>query len=192
MNKLVSGSLLSLSLWLAACSSSSSSGSPGTGDGSGDTGDTAKDATAVCSVVKQADVQTLLSHPITGTEFTGSTTYNCAWDFVGADGSADNDIHLTFYMADDDKSSYENLNDGTVQTTPLSGVGDEAYWFQAVAGGATPTVVAHKGSATCVIDAPADPADTTITYTPPLNVSSGDAATFAVKMGVICTEIFAN
>lgn len=189
MKKLVSRSLLSLSLCMVACSSSSTE-SPGSG--TGDTGDGAKDAAGVCGAVKQPDVQVLLSKPINGTDFTGSTTYSCKWLYTGADGTSSNGMQLTFYVADGDKSNYDDLNDGTVQAQPISAIGDEAYWFQAVEGMATPTLVAHKGSSTCVVDAPADPADTTIKYTGSLNIDPSDAKDFVVKMGTLCTEIFAG
>ncbi len=121
-----------------------------------------------------------------------SGTYECKWHFTDSGGTDSNLMDLTFYSNDPNKSGYNDLNDGTTQVQQIAGIGDEAYWFQAVQGLATPTLVAHKGDATCVVDVPADPADTTIKYTGSLNIDPADAKDFVLKMAPLCTEIFRN
>ena len=71
----------------------------------------------------------------------------------------------------------------------------QAYWNEAVAGISIPSISAHKGNVTCVIQPP-DPPDSTcktVTGDNPLGyaITEADATTFAQLLGKVCNDVFA-
>lgn len=104
-------------------------------------------------------------------------------------------LTTTLFPGDTSKQFY---NDSVTQLGPnptqLSGIGDAAAWSQIVPGDTAPEVVAHQGSLTCVVQTPADTSQLTIEQTgsgPIYQISASAAATYATKMGVPCTDVFA-
>lgn len=171
----------------SGCSSSSpSSTSSGTGGGN-----------SVCAAISQADAQAILSRPITSLQ-DFSAEQSCVFKYSG--GSQGDSLQIDFNTNDADKSSYNNLSAGPSDggdngDHPLSGVGDEAYWNQAVSGISIPAISAHKGNVTCVIQPP-DAPDSTCKTTPAdtplgIGVTESDGAAFAQLLGKVCNDVFA-
>jgi hypothetical protein len=77
--------------------------------------------------------------------------------------------------------------------TAISGIGDHAVWDDN--GGVTVlTLGAWKGSVSCLVQPDSDVANDTVTYTgnPPFTkISAADGATYAAKLGKVCTDVFA-
>lgn len=164
-------------LALAGCSSSSSPSGAGSDGGSG--GGT----NVVCSKIPVADVQALT--PNTVQPATDSGIGECVWHNSGEP------VQVDYYPQDNDKSSYMNLSNGNDHA--ISGIGDEAYWNEAVDGKSAPQLSARKGTTTCVIQSN-DPPDTTMkvtqngaTYT----VTDADALAYVQLMGKVCNDVFA-
>jgi hypothetical protein len=188
----------------AACHSSSSSnaaagssaGAPASSatatskgaDASGLTGGDAK----YCAAIKVADAQALSTATLSAAQTGGPES--CAFVLPDQDLNGDN-LTVTVFPADSDKQffndSVTNLLAGSGSALP--GVGQEASWAQPLPGQSAPTVVAHKGSVSCVVQPPADLSVMTIDKTgnPPIyDVSASAAAAFATKMGVLCNDVF--
>ena len=173
------------------CSSSSSPAST-SGDGGGGGG-----GGSVCAKIPQADAQAILTNPITSLQdFSG--VQSCVFKYSG--GSQGDSLQIIFNPNDADKTSYNNLSEGASDggdngDHPLSGVGDEAYWNQAVPGITIPSISAHKGNVTCVIQPP-DAPDSTCKTTPAdtplgIGVTESDGAVFAQLLGKVCNDVFA-
>lgn len=78
-----------------------------------------------------------------------------------------------------------------VPATPLPGVGDIAVWTQVPNN--PPDFYAHEGHATCEVKAGNTQA-LNLTYDPTVadgGVSAASAAAYAVKLGALCTDVFA-
>ena len=184
--------VLSLATAAVACSNSStptSAGSDGGGGGGGGGG--------VCAAISQADAQAIVTHPIVSLQDFGAEG-SCVFKYSG--GSQGDSLQIDYYTDDADKTSYNTLSAGQSDggddgDHPLSGVGDEAYWNQAVPGISIPQLSAHKGNATCVIQPP-DPPDSTCKTSPAdtplgIGVTETDGAAFAQLLGKVCNDVFA-
>ncbi|HEX4405523.1 MAG TPA: hypothetical protein VH560_11880 [Polyangia bacterium] len=176
----------------AGCSGGSSGAVAGDGGGAGSGG-----GSDVCTAIPKADAQAILTNPITSLQdFSGVQA--CVFNYSG--GSQGDSLQITFNPMDTDKSSYTTLSEGPADggdngDHPLTGVGDEAYWNEAVPGISIPSISAHKGNVTCVIQPP-DPPDSTcktVTGDNPLGyaITEADATTFAQLLGKVCNDVFA-
>lgn len=173
---------LATSLIFFGCSSSSSNNSTSTGDGTGG---------SYCPKIPQADIQALLSAPITTVSETDLSS-----DLLECDSSG---LQMQLQTDDTDKSLYTTAyGDGGGDTHALNGVGDEAYWWAPNSGTGVaqgvPSIYAHKGTATCAISTDNDPSEYTMpsTTTPaPFGIQESDAAAWAAKAGKVCTDYFA-
>jgi len=141
---------------------------------------------SVCDKIPLADMQALTPQPLGEvTDTNGGQTTSAECQFAGTE------IRVRYNLNDADKTSYNNLA-GTTDHQ-LSGVGDEAYWNEALAGNSPPYLVAHKGVVTCVIGSEAPP-DTTMKTTlngAPFTVTDEDALAYVNLMGKVCNDIFA-
>jgi len=174
-------------LALAGCSSSSSPGT--TGGGGGDGGGGGNGTKNICPLITMADVQALVASNITGV--TNPDPVVCQF----ADSAEG--IKVEHYDNDSDLSAYNNLHlngqggSGTDQS--ISGIGDKAYWNEALDGKSPPELIAHKGNITCVIQSP-DPPDTTCKSTTDQSglpaFAPADALAYVQLMGKVCNDIF--
>jgi len=142
----------------------------------GSGGDLSRD----CSAIKKADAQALMK-PDVGT----------VQAVIGECSFAGGQIKMDLY--DDPNKKYYGDNE-LGSGHPLTGVGDEAIWYQPVAGVNAPWVDARKGTLTCVVSTPDDLSTTTLPYTgsaPFTTVADTDAAAYAQKVGVLCADVFA-
>jgi hypothetical protein len=184
-----------LALLIAGCSSSSSPSSQNgdsgavadTGAVSQSEGSTTGDGGNVCAAIV-ADVQALVVPAIASLQ---NTVDGCIPLLAGDGGQLDMQV---LYGADADKSLYNQENGGS--THSIAGIGDEAYWVEAVPGASIPELLAHKGDETCIVSPP-EPPDTTCKTTPstesPLiyTVADSDALASVQLMGTVCDDVFA-
>ena len=195
-------------LSLAACSSATATAAPGGGAGSAggassvpNSGGNASASTEaassngaaasgsdVCTSIPQADVQALLAFPITSTA-DNSSYFACVFHFSGGSGS----FSFTWDPGDAGLSSYNTLKGNADHA--ISGIGDMAYWNEAVPGHTSPSLEAHKGNATCTIQSN-DPPDITMKASPAsgiyqMTVTDPDALAYVQLMGKVCNDIFA-
>ena len=138
------------------------------------------DVSKQCKAIKPADIQALMKATLS------SPTINpLECDYAG--GS----LKINIRLDDSDHKQY------TLQASPapghtLTGIGDQAYWFEPVTGHTTPWLESYKGSVACEVS-PADPDLTTLTYTgsmPIPTIADGDAAAYAQKEGAVCDDVF--
>jgi hypothetical protein len=167
-------------LVIGGCSSSSPASSE-TDDGGGPAG---KD---ICPLIDKADVQALVVPAITSVTNVDGVVCQFADSGEG--------IKVERYDNDASKSSYNNLhgNDAGSTDHSIQGVGDEAYWNEAIDGKAPPELIAHKGNVTCVIQSP-DPPDTTCKTTDDGSgipaFSNSDALAYVQLMAKVCNDVF--
>lgn len=189
----IAGVSLGVALF-AACGGGSSSdssktaspGSSGAGTSTSATNNSVSQKSgSLCGNIKQADVQALLPSPITSVADDGLA--DCL--YKEQSGSS---LDVTIYNSDPDEQYYKTLSLGS-SDHQLSGVGDEAYWNEAVPGRTSPELSAHKGKQTCVIQSN-DPPDTTLKVTITnvqsnlFTVTDEDSAAYAVLMGKVCAD----
>jgi hypothetical protein len=141
----------------------------------------------VCTSIPQADVQALLAFPITSAA-DNSTFYACGYQFSGGTTS----FSFTWDPGDAGLDSYNTLKGNADHA--VSGIGDMAYWNEAVADHTSPDLEAHKGNATCTIQSN-DPPDITMKTTPAsgiyqFTVTDADALAYVQLMGKVCNDIF--
>jgi hypothetical protein len=138
------------------------------------------DVSKQCKAIKPADAQALMKATLSAVVV---NPLECDY----ADGTMKVNIRL-------DDSSH---NQYTLEASPdpahtVSGVGDAAFWFEPVTGHSTPWFESYKGSVACEVS-PADPDQTTVTYTghmPIPVISDADAAAYAQKEGAVCNDVF--
>ena len=194
---------LAFTLTVAACAgSSSTAGASSTaGDGvslapsatsaSGPAGSATGGGGAACDSMR-ADAQAVLAEPITGVRaetLGGPIVYGCEFDYSGGSQGSSLSVQIDPVQAD---STYANLR-GSGSEHDVSGIGDKAYWIEAVAGHTTPGLTAQKGSVACVI-LPPDPPDSTLKFSgapPMITVADGDATAFVQLLGKVCNDAFA-
>jgi len=192
---------------LAGCGAGSSSPTTATGVGTGATSEipgpagaspaTAADSpsehTRYCNAIKLPDAQVLLKDTITQVQFDPipggpHEPFDCTLMTTAEGGD---NLVVTVTTADNFSGSVADENAGT--GTALTGIGDKAVWVQDLTKANPPIVVAIKGSVTCRVTAPTTE-KTTIAFTNPNGVDQITAAaaeTFAQKMAVLCTDVFA-
>ena len=177
---------------LAACSGGAGS-NPATSAPGGNTAPASVPAVAggtdVCSSIPQADVQALLAFPITHVA-DNSAFFSCGYKFSGGTTS----FSFDWNAADADLSSYNTLQGNADHE--ISGFGDKAFWNEAVPDHTPPSLIAHKGNATCTIMAN-DPPDITMKTTPmtgiyAFSVTDADALAYVQLMGKVCNDVFAG
>jgi hypothetical protein len=184
--------LVAVAFAIAGCGGSAATNKPqpSVGDG-GATGAGSSVTASVCTKISQADVQALLSSSITSVSG-GADVGVCDFHFTDEAGAGFQNI--TFNANDPDKSSYNNLTSGAADHA-ISGIGDEAYWNEPAPGQTTPELAAHKGNATCVLEAEGNPNDTTLKVTPGIQgqftVADSDALAYVQLMGKVCNDVFA-
>lgn len=195
----VAGSLAAIVLSPVGCSSSSDSGSGSTTDGgtggSGGDGAVATDATVVCGKIAQADVQALYTSTVSGNTFNKiGDNFDCGFELTDSKGQKNHDTHARFYVSDADEHQYGLLKTQFPTDTfhDLAGVGDKAYWFQAIEGQGVPTVVVHEKDATCSMFVADALENTTCHFTGTQDVSAADATTYATAMGKVCVDVLAG
>ena len=206
----------------AGCSSSSSSGDAandggGVVDGDGSAGGDGNVITgdggvpSVCDRIPIADIQALLPATITSVDTTiggGSNGGIICHVNVVDPGSG---FEIQTYPDDADKSKFDFLLGGdptapdaaSAFTHPISGIGDEAYYFEvttddAGTGVSSPNLVAHVSSdagasPSCGIESN-DPPDTTMKTTPTdfgYTASQADVVAYVQLMGNVCNDVFA-
>jgi hypothetical protein len=170
---------------------SSDTGAPSTGPGApGGSAGGGIDA-LYCAAIKVADAQTLAKPTLSAAQTGGPES--CTFVLPGQDLNGDN-ITVTVLEGDTDMQYYNDSVGGPVSGTPnpLPGVGDIAVWEQ-LTGESAPEVIAHQGSLTCVAQPPADTSQLTIDQTgsgPMYQISASAAAAYAVKLAVLCTDVF--
>jgi hypothetical protein len=180
-------------LLVFGCSSSSSNGSTVVGgDGGG-----GNNIANICPKLSTTDINALLAPP-----YPAVTEKDLSTDLFECDASG---LSIQLETADSDMSLYNTANtsgstgDAGSDVHPVTGVGDEAYWFAVDDGSgngieeSTPTFAAHKGSATCYIDTDNDPSKYSMPYVTaaPFQIKESDAAAWAAKAGKVCTDLFA-
>jgi hypothetical protein len=182
---------------LTGCSSgSSSTATSSSSGGTTATATTAKAAGAataaktsaaagsgVCGKIALADAQALV--PQTLSPVTDTGIGECLFHNAGQD------VVIDYYTNDADQSSYKTISTGNDQQ--IAGIGDEAFWNEAVPGRTPPELAARKGNETCVIQSN-DPPDTTLKTTPTASgftVSDADALAYVQLMGKVCNDVFA-
>lgn len=141
----------------------------------------------VCTSIPQADVQALLAFPITNTSDL-SSVFACGYQFSGGTTT----FSFTWDPGDAGLDSYNTLKGNADHS--VSGIGDMAYWNEAVANHTSPDLEAHKGNATCTVQSN-DPPDITMKTTPAtgiyqFTVTDTDALAYVQLMGKVCNDIF--
>ena len=144
-----------------------------------------------CAAIKVADAQALAKPTLSAAQTGGPES--CTFVLPGESLNGDN-ITVTVLEGDSDMQYYNDSVNGPIPTTPnpLPGVGDVAVWEQFTAE-AAPEVIAHQGSLTCVAQPPGDTSQLTIEQTgsgPMYQISASAAASYAAKLGVLCTDVF--
>lgn len=146
-----------------------------------------------CGAIKVSDVQPLLRDSISKIDFDpGSAELDPVHMFTCNAGP----ITITVYPEDSSKQQMQT--DVTAENVPshvLAGVGDSSVWT----GGPqlnpntytiAPDVYAHQNSVTCEIANTGE--GLTIPVAPGVlgGVTATDAATFAAKLGTVCSDVF--
>jgi hypothetical protein len=135
-----------------------------------------------CAAVKQEDVAAVLKTAATEVTNPEECDYGSGAMTVGL---FLDDASLKYYG--DQTSNVTSSGSGSLP------VGDKGVWFQPVPGHTLPVVVSHKGSVTCIVQLSADPPDTTATFSgkaPIYTIEPADAATYAAKLGTLCSDAF--
>jgi len=202
MKKVLVVSFVALT-FAAGCGSSSDGGgaSAGSGGASGGSGGGAssggsgggKDANAVCGAIAVADVQALYTSTVSGHTFNQiGGNFACHFELTDSAGKKDTTTQVNLYVSDPDEKNYSSSKTTFPNDTfyDLSGVGDKAYWFQAIDGLGVPAVMAHKKDASCSVHVADALENTTCKYTGAQNVSKDDGAAYALLMGKLCDDVF--
>jgi hypothetical protein len=106
--------------------------------------------------------------------------------------AADQAVTVTVEPEDVAMANYESdVAAENVPATPLPGVGDVAVWTQVPNN--PPDFYAHKGHVTCEVKT-SDTQVLNLTDDPTVidgGVTAASAAAYAVKLGALCTDVFA-
>jgi hypothetical protein len=138
------------------------------------------DASKQCKAITTADIQALMKATLAPVQI---NPLECDY----ADGSLKVNIRL-----DDAAHKQYTMLASPAPGHEVTGVGDQAYWFEPVVGHTTPWFESYKGAVACEVS-PADPDQTTLTYTgnPPIvTVADSDAMAYAQKEGAVCNDVF--
>ncbi len=148
--------------------------------------------TNVCSAITIADAQATVQPTIDAIGF-DPDNQDAAGIFMCTIDSADQAVTVTVEPEDVAMANYES--DVAAENVPavpsLPGVGDVAVWTQVANN--PPDVYAHKGHVTCEVKT-SDTQVLNLTYDPSVvdgGVTAASAAAYAVKLGALCTDVFA-
>jgi len=178
---LAGGIVLTLGL-VAGCSgskspSSSSGGAVGLPTSTAGVGNNGSVDAKVCAAIA-TDVAAITKNVSTPHTFPGQCSFG---------GGA---TTVSFNVND---PQHSDVTDVLGTASQLSGIGDGAVW--ADNGGHTvPTLGAWKGNVSCLVQPDSDVSNDTFTFTgtPPLvTIADADGATYAQKLGAICSDVFA-
>lgn len=148
--------------------------------------------TNVCSAITIADAQATVQPAIDAIGFDPDNQdpdgiFTCTID------AADQAVTVTVEPEDVAMANYES--DVAAENVPavpsLPGVGDVAEWTQVPNN--PPDVYAHKGHVTCEVKT-SDTQVLNLTYDPTVidgGVTAASAAAYAIKLGALCTDVFA-
>jgi len=148
--------------------------------------------TNVCSAITIADAQATVQPAIDAIGF-DPDNQDPAGIFTCTIDAADQAVTVTVEPEDVAMANYES--DVAAENVPavpsLPGVGDVAVWTQVA--NSPPDVYAHKGHVTCEVKT-SDTQVLNLTYDPSVvdgGVTAASAATYAIKLGALCTDVFA-
>ena len=149
-----------------------------------------------CSSIKISDAQPLVKASVTKIDFDpGSAELRPDHEFQC--GISEQAVTVSVSPQDSSKAVYATeVQEQNVVAHPLSGIGESAVWagveMMSVIT-AAPTLIAHKGSVTCVVQAPSGSVLTLPLQTgPPGGSTVSDTIAYAKKMGAVCNDIFAT
>ncbi|HEY5456581.1 MAG TPA: hypothetical protein VIJ96_14020 [Acidothermaceae bacterium] len=148
--------------------------------------------TNVCSAITISDAQATVQPAIDAIGF-DPNNQDPAGIFTCTIDAADQAVTVTVEPEDVAMANYES--DVAAENVPavpsLPGVGDVAVWTQVANN--PPDVYAHKGHVTCEVKTN-DTQVLNLTYDPSVvdgGVTAASAAAYAVKLGALCTDVFA-
>jgi len=148
--------------------------------------------TNVCSAITIADAQATVQPAIDAIGF-DTDNQDPAGIFTCTIDAADQAVTVTVEPEDVAMANYES--DVAAENVPavpsLPGVGDVAVWTQVANN--PPDVYAHKGHVTCEVKT-SDTQVLNLTYDPSVvdgGVTAASAAAYAIKLGALCTDVFA-
>ncbi len=185
----------------SACSSAGHLQSSGGNNASATTGATSNAAVATptagagsdaryCAAMKVSDAQVLVKPTLAAAQTGGSES--CTFVLPAQSLGGDN-LTVNVTPGDTDKSAYNEIVSGAVSGPQHTLAGIAGGVWEQPTSGSVPFVAAHQGSTTCVVQPPSDASSLTIPQTgsgPVAQVSTADAAAFAAKMAVLCTDAF--
>ena len=142
-----------------------------------------------CPQLARADISALLAQPV-------STVNEVDIDSELLECDTDA-LQIQLNLSDADKTLYDSANNTPADTHALQGFGDEGYW-SAIGSGtgvaqSTPSVVIHKGNATCALTANDVASDLSMPYSqtpPPFGIQTSDCDAWAKKAAKVCVEYF--
>ncbi|HEY5051039.1 MAG TPA: hypothetical protein VII50_09065, partial [Acidothermaceae bacterium] len=147
--------------------------------------------TNVCSAITVADAQATVQPAIDAIGF-DPNNQDPGGIFACTIDAADQAVTVTVEPEDVAMANYESdVAAENVPAMPLSGVGDVAVWTQV--SNNPPDFYAHKGPVTCEVKT-TDTQVLNLTYDPTVvdgGVTAASAAAYAVKLGTLCTDVFA-
>lgn len=146
---------------------------------------------ALCKGLPTADVAALFKGQV-GPVSMGAGSVTCAFSPVGKSRDVDAGLSIEIdatYGAATYQGTASSLG---ASPRSISGVGDKAVWASSQPGYGAPNVVALKGNTSCYVQAPAEVAVLTLPVTEGSQVSDADAAAYAQKLAVLCSDIFAG
>jgi hypothetical protein len=148
--------------------------------------------TDVCSAITIADAQATVQPAIDAIGF-DPNNQDADGIFMCTIDAADQAVTVTVEPEDVAMANYES--DVAAENVPavpsLPGVGDVAVFTQVANN--PPDVYAHKGHVTCEVKT-SDTQVLNVTYDPSVvdgGVTAASAAAYAVKLGALCTDVFA-
>jgi len=174
-----------LAVWVLAVACSKAS-SPGGNAGSGGS---AAHGAVTCSQLKAADVQGLMTNPMTGVNTTAAGTDADGQQCVFHDAS-DQAVDVIVVPASDPAFGYERDKAATTNAVAVSGVGDQAY---RAAGDFSPT--AEHGGVMCTVSVASAvqiPGVTKLVVGGRLALTEAQNATLATALGTVCNRIFGS
>jgi hypothetical protein len=149
------------------------------------------DPKALCTGLPAADVAALFKGPV-GPAKPGAGSVTCSYSLAASSGNETATLSVAI-DATYGAATYPNTSTALgADPKPISGVGDKAVWASSQPGYGAPNVVALKGNTSCYLQAPSDTAILTLATTNGSQVSDTAAASYAQKLAVLCTDVFAG
>jgi len=159
---------------------------------------------SVCDKIARSDIQALLPATVTSVDtiIGGGSNGGIGCSVNVADSGIG--LLIQTYPTDTDKSDFNFLlgDPTSAFNHVISGIGDEAYYFEVTTdsagdGVSSPNLVAHSSAGvapSCGIESN-DPPDTTLKTTPDglggFTVTQADVVAYVQLMGKVCNEVFA-